>query len=255
MQTQNHMGGKPTRQQLAVAKSIDRTQKLDYVRRDASTGLQQASVQRIRAKAYRAYEKTFGRTLQGAADIASGVRGSSQTTAPGQLWPQAGSLRALEESSLRIWAREKGLLLDYREIDRRWREGGRIEGAENRVFLNSDRVFKSNNLSYHRSWADLFDRIALHHALFPEASLRLEGFVETPEGLRPVVSQPVVRAERGAVRSEVEAIMRCRGFVRTRNDDYRRGPIVVEDLHDENVFVDKHGNVVVIDPAIFLKPE
>jgi len=43
------------------------------------------------------------------------------------------------------------------------------------------------------------------------------------------------------------------GFTRSRNDDYRHAEgILVEDLHDENVFVDQGGDLIVVDPVIYL---
>jgi len=46
--------------------------------------------------------------------------------------------------------------------------------------------------------------------------------------------------------------MRRLGYTRTRNDDYRNAEgILVEDLHDENVFIDEADNLLVIDPVIY----
>lgn len=121
------------------------------------------------------------------------------------------------------------------------------------MYLEGNRVLKRNNLCFHLSHADFFDRLALHSLLFPGAPPRLEGFVEHADGLRPVFSQPAVRARRGARREEVEAFMRRLDFSRVRHDDYRHpGGILVEDLHDENVFIDEQGEIVVIDPVIYL---
>lgn len=49
--------------------------------------------------------------------------------------------------------------------------------------------------------------------------------------------------------------MRRLGFTRTRNDGYRHPEgILVEDLHDENGFIDEGINLIVIDPVIYLAP-
>lgn len=142
--------------------------------------------------------------------------------------------------------------MDAAAFERQWRKQGRIGGQENDVYLSANRVFKRNNLSFHMSYADFFDRLALHNLLFPGAPLRFEGFVERWNGLWPVMSQPAVRARRGAAREEVEAFMQRLGFKRIRNDDYRHPEgILVEDLHDENVFIDENGEVAVIDPVIY----
>ena len=97
----------------------------------------------------------------------------------------------------------------------------RIGGQENDVYLEGNRAFKCNNLSYHLSYADFFDRLALHNLLFPGAPLQFEGFLLRAEELFPVMSQPAIRAVRGARRDEVEAFMGRLGFTRSRNDDYR----------------------------------
>ena len=142
-------------------------------------------------------------------------------------------------------------MLDAASFERQWRRQGRIGGQENDVYLTANRVFKRNNLSFHLSYADFFDRLALHNQLFPGAPLRFEGFVGDCKELWPVMSQPAVRARRGATRVEVEAFMRRLGFKRVRHDDYRHPEsILVEDLHDENVFIDEDGEMAVIDPVI-----
>ena len=51
----------------------------------------------------------------------------------------------------------------------------------------------------------------------------------------------------------MEAFKRQLDFVRVRHDDYRHPEgILVEDLHDENVFIDSDGEVIVIDPVIYV---
>jgi Serine/Threonine/Tyrosine Kinase found in polyvalent proteins len=95
--------------------------------------------------------------------------------------------------------------------------------------------------------------MALHNVLFPGARLQLEGLVQVAGRPWPVMSQAAVRAKRGARRDEVEPFMHRLGFARTRGEDYRHPEgILVEDLHDENVFIDQDDNLVVIDPVIYL---
>ena len=155
---------------------------------------------------------------------------------------------------MRGWSGPHRRLLNAPRFERQWIAQGRIGGQENDVHLDGARVFKRNNLSFHLCYADFFDRLALHNLLFPGAPLRLEGFVPGPDALLwPVMSQPAVRAQRGATRPEVEAFMRQLDFVRVRHDDYRHPEgILVEDLHDENVFIDSDGEVIVIDPVIYV---
>jgi hypothetical protein len=71
--------------------------------------------------------------------------------------------------------------------------------------------------------------------------------------LKPVISQPHIKAERGAETAEVEKMMAGIGYERVGENDYYNSEhhIKVEDLHNENVFF-KDGEIYVIDPVIFL---
>lgn len=209
--------------------------------------------QRLPPRLLQAYEAVRGSTLKAVADVARGVHAASEP--PSAHTPPAvvRQLKRLEAEALLAWAERKERLFDSAAFDHKWIEQGSIGGQENDVYLEGRRVFKRNNLSFHLSYADFFDRVALHHLLFPGAPLRFEGFVEHPVGLLPLLSQPVVRARRGARRTEVASFMRRLGFERTRHDDYHHPEgILVEDLHDENVFLDESNDVIAIDPVIYL---
>ena len=166
-------------------------------------------------------------------------------------------VKPLEEKHLREWATAQNLILDNRDFDTRWQDQGSLGEAENNVYFDepSQRWFKRNNLSYHSSYLEFFYRMALHNELFPEAPLALEGFVETADGLQPVMSQHNVRSQRGATRDEVVILMRKLGYENIRNtDDYynEETGIQVEDLHNENVLMGEDGQIYVIDPVIYL---
>jgi hypothetical protein len=210
--------------------------------------------QRSTSRLHQAYAAVRGSTLQAAADVARGVHASG---GPPPAKPSPAEVRGLkrrEAAALLTWARSNGLLLDDAEFTRDWIAQGSIGGQENDVFLRDGRVLKRNNLCFHLSYADFFDRLALHHLLFPGAPLSLEGFVQHDAELLPIMSQPAVRAQRGAKRTEVATLMRQLGFEPVRNDDYRHPEgILVEDLHDENVFIDTEGEIVLIDPVIYLE--
>ena len=209
--------------------------------------------QRLPPRLQQAYEASRDRTLQAAADVARGVHGASAAPSARQLPREIRGLKLKEATALREWAHQEQLVLDADEFEQLWQSQDCIGGQENDVFLKGNRVFKRNNLSFHLCYADFLDRIALHNLLFPGARLRFEGFVEHGGEFRPVMSQPAVRARRGAIRTEVEALMQGLGFKRIRNDDYRHPEgILVEDLHDENVFIDENEDIVVIDPVIYL---
>jgi hypothetical protein len=209
--------------------------------------------QRLPSRLREAYEAVGAAALQAAADVARRVHGSGEAAPPRQSPRAVRELKKREARALRIWARRENRLLGAADFEREWRKQGRVGGQENDVYLRDNRVFKRNNLSFHLSYADFFDRLALHNLLFPGAPLRFEGFVDRRVGLWPVMSQPAVRAQRGASRVEVAAFMGRLGFRRIRHDDYHHPEgILVEDLHDENVFIDEDGEIAVIDPVIYL---
>ncbi len=156
---------------------------------------------------------------------------------------------------LRYFAVSAGLLLDGERFERVWKEQGEMGGSENDITYDetTGRVWKRNRIDVmHVSWVQFFDRMVLHNLYYPEASLRLEGFVDSDAGLCPVFTQPDVHGERGAQREEVEPMMRARGYTRKSCEDYANDLLHIEDLHDGNVLVDEDGELQVIDPVIFL---
>jgi len=164
-------------------------------------------------------------------------------------------IRDAEASALRAFAVQNQLLLDGEEFENRWKAQGEMGGSENDITYDETTglVWKRNRVDVmHVSWRQFFDRMLLHNIYFPEAPLRLEGFVDSDSGLCPVFTQPDVHAVRGAQRPEVSAAMKTRGYSRTRPDDYHSPLLLVEDLHDGNVLVDSDGHMHVIDPVIFV---
>jgi hypothetical protein len=168
------------------------------------------------------------------------------------------------------WAEANGLMLDGEEFERRWKEAGEEEGAENRVYACSEdgktRWRKANAATFNRTWDAYFARIALHNALFPEASYSFLGFIVPQTGplagvLQAVVSQADVEVKGGAELvlvkpAQVDALMKLAGFERipgTDNDYYNpTSGLFVGDLHDENVLVGVDGKLKVIDPDIVI---
>ena len=209
--------------------------------------------QRLPPRLQQAYEAVRRTALKAAADVARGVHPAGEPSRARPSPAEVRSLKQRESVALLAWARRTGRLLSDAAFTHQWISQGSIGGQENDVFVKGRRVLKRNNLSFHLSYADFFDRLALHNLLFPGAPLRFEGFVEQETGMRPIMSQPAVRALRGASRPEVEVFMQRLGFHRVRGDDYRHPEgILVEDLHDENVFIDEAEEIVVIDPVIYL---
>ncbi|WP_246859667.1 hypothetical protein [Spirosoma sp. KCTC 42546] len=128
------------------------------------------------------------------------------------------------------------------------------------MFQQNGVFYKRNNLAFHTSYLEYFERLALHNWLFPDTIYWLEGLMlvvepgdEFPQ-LRPVLSQKALRAVRGATQNEVEALMNKLGFVRRYEDNYTNADqtLFIEDLHDQNVLVDATGDLLVFDPVIYL---
>jgi hypothetical protein len=170
-------------------------------------------------------------------------------------------VKPVEEKWLHHWAEQVGLMMDNKEFDRKWKQQGEKGEAENNVYFDeeSQRWFKRNNLSYHTTYLEFFYRLALHNSAFPEAPYALEGFVMNHGELQPVISQPHVRATKGASPVDVEQLMNNLGYSKipgTQHDyiNQEKG-IRVEDMHDENVLMDDDGNIFVVDPVIYLDDE
>lgn len=168
-----------------------------------------------------------------------------------------------EQNALLEYAMRDGLLLDSKKFTASWKADGKRGETENEAYYDQDLDgwFKRNDLSYHTSYLEFFQRVALHNHLFPEAALQFKGFVvdinrnsgKREMMLKPVLFQKHVEADRGATRQEVRSLMAHIGFRPLSGDDYINDDsgVRVEDLHDENVFV-KNGELHVIDPVIFL---
>jgi hypothetical protein len=164
------------------------------------------------------------------------------------------SVRAQEEAALRAFAIANHMLHDGERFESLWIAQGKMGGAENDIIYDEQTglVWKRNRVDVmHLCWRQFFERLLAHNLYFPEAPLRLEGFVEAETGLCPLFTQPDVHAVRGANRQEVEFSMNRRGSVRTSFDDYHSPSLLVEDLHEGNVLMDEDGALHVIDPVIF----
>lgn len=228
---------------------------------------------RIPRGAKSAYEGSGGKKLKIATSIAYRVHQAIQKNKESEFSniPERGKrqeqkfrigriVKPLEEKYLRQWAEKQNILMSNEDFNAKWTTRGKISGAENEAYFDEDsqRWFKRNNLSYHTTFLDFFYRIAMHNSSFPEAPVKLEGFVDNEGELQPIISQPHVRAERGATPEEVEKLMTKIGFQKDpdplKPHDYYnpKTGIKVEDLHDENVLVGEDGLLYVVDPVIYL---
>jgi hypothetical protein len=130
-------------------------------------------------------------------------------------------------------------------------------GAEQYVYMIDHKpyVSKINGLEFHDTPLEFLDRISLHNYLFPEAPYTLIGFsTDYPTAARfsMILSQPFVKATRGAEREEVKHEMEKMGFEYIGGDSYLSPDYIVEDLHPGNALVTALGNIAIIDPVIYL---
>lgn len=168
----------------------------------------------------------------------------------------AKQVKPVEAHDLEQWARQHHLLLDNDDFTRQWIRDGKKGETENETYYDepSHRWIKRNNMLMHSTYLEFFHRLAMHNYLFPEAPVRLEGFVVNEGELMPVFSQPHVQADRGATLAEVVKYMSKMGFKQRRGPDFYNPDtgVLVEDLHDENVLVSPDGHLYIVDPIIFL---
>lgn len=162
-------------------------------------------------------------------------------------------IRPHEEEVLRDWAERNSLKLDADAFNEHWLSQGQQGGQEHKVYLASDSVsvIKANNLSLYGTYLEFFQSMQLHNWLFPTAPVRLEWFIQDEGLLKPVMSQPFIKAKSSADTTEVAQHMANMGFGPLPNvpDAYLHDRIGVEvhDLHGENAVIERDGGVTVID--------
>jgi hypothetical protein len=209
-------------------------------------------------------------SLRAALDVTRRVHRANSSISPaiqsehGEIWRLSEEIKLRETEALYAWGLTINCLLEADTFTHHWYELGCIEGGENQVILSGDVVYKRNNLAFHTSYLEYFERLLLHNWLFPSTMYRFEGLMlvgelddEFPQ-LRPVVAQKAFKAVQGATRREVEELMNQLGFIRRYEDNYVNTDqtLFIEDLHDQNVLVDATGDLLVFDPVIYLtKPE
>ncbi len=108
---------------------------------------------------------------------------------------------------------------------------------------------------YHYTWLDYFNRILLHKFIFPSTRYSVVGFTEENGAFAAITRQPFTTFEKGASRKITEEYLLQQGFKRIKNDDYYNASsgVILEDLHDENIFEDGVGNILFIDPVIYFE--
>lgn len=191
--------------------------------------------------------KAGGRILEKASFITGGYSKSS-----GQSQRADHQIQNEEQIKLLInFANEENLWWnDHKEL------GIYIDnGDEQMVFARPQEmmVYKYNDLTFHDSCIEYFDRLAIHNYLFPEANYEMIGFTYSKKGdFSIVVKQPFVVCNRGAYREEVTKEMEKLGFNHFGGTTYVNSNYIIEDLHPGNVLKLNSGEYAFIDPVIYL---
>jgi Serine/Threonine/Tyrosine Kinase found in polyvalent proteins len=166
------------------------------------------------------------------------------------------AVRPLEESALKIWSQSNGLWISDSDFKQQYASRKIGAGAEQKVYLhpNGREVIKANTGTYHGNWLELFNRLLCHAILFPASKYTTVGFTTIEETFAVIIQQQFALLTEGAPRSTVETYLTQHGFIRTKNDDYYNPVlgIILEDLHDENVFL-LEGQILFIDPVIYFE--
>jgi len=95
----------------------------------------------------------------------------------------------------------------------------------------------------------------MHSFLFPATRYDLVGFTNESGVLAAITRQQFALLEMGAPRAVIEQHLQHEGFLRTKNDDYYSSElgVLLEDLHDENTFLDEQNNILFIDPVVYFE--
>jgi Serine/Threonine/Tyrosine Kinase found in polyvalent proteins len=158
--------------------------------------------------------------------------------------------RTEQERALILYATENNLWTDEKTF------GTYItEGAEQKVFFpeNADYVVKLADAIFYLNWADYFNNLLLHNALFPTTAYELIGYYRNAGKLFAVLKQPFIKADELTNLENVKQFLSANGFKLSKNNDYYHPflGIILEDLHDENVLTNE-GVLFFVDTVIYL---
>ncbi|HRO42709.1 MAG TPA: hypothetical protein PL009_07725 [Flavipsychrobacter sp.] len=167
------------------------------------------------------------------------------------------AVKPAEEEALIAHACESGLWVEEKTFVDKYQSRKIGEGAEQKVFLAEDgvTVLKLNAAIYHYTWLDYFNRLLMHSFLFPATRYDLVGFTLDNGMLAAITRQQFAILDKGASREIIEHHLQTHGFVRIKNDDYYSAKlgVLLEDLHDENIFLYEEQNILFIDPVVYFE--
>jgi len=192
----------------------------------------------------------------GASQIASAAAKGAEPVNRKERGQYNAFVRPIEEMALEAWAQTNGLWINEHNFIEQY--GNRLigSGAEQKVYLhpNGYEVIKANTGTYHGNWLEFFNRLLCHAIFFPATKYVTIGFTKINGEFAVIIKQRFVLLTEGASRTAVEAYLNQHGFISTKNDDYYNPNlgIILEDLHDENVFL-LNNQILFIDPVIYFE--
>lgn len=167
--------------------------------------------------------------------------------------------REAEGERLIAIAKANGLFIPREKIKA---FGERIskQSRESEVYINfgENRVYKVKNPyamadSWCKSHMEAEDAIyehLLHNKYFPETAYKFEGIAEGVDGVRIVLSQPLIKSRRTATDEEVKAFLEAKGLHSEPPYFYTNDEIWVSDFNGDNALIGEDGQIYLIDPVI-----
>ncbi len=205
----------------------------------------------------------YDKTTKDAADICGASQGTSRAAKGAEPVGReerarfSEQVRPIEEVALKNWAAKNNLWIAEDDFNFKYHDRKIGAGAEQKVYLKEDglKVLKVNQGRFHGNWLEYFNRLLFHAFFFPATRYMTTHFTEEDGNFAVITEQPFAILSRGASRNIVEAHLKKQGFVRVKNDDYysQATGVKLEDLHDENVFLDEEGYLLFIDPVIYFE--
>jgi len=241
---------KPVNQEINQPIATDATEPTpQYLPAKGTTPEGNAQAQGAEQTDSQAGERERIRLHSGLSAVARTAQGADTEGVPGAS-KSAPERKVVESGALLEHAEEAGLLGDPNTFFKQWQNDGSEAGGEHQVSFppGPDVIKRTYNPNY-PTWADYFDSLNVHNALFPKAALTFREFQNVegsagvdidgqkwPGGLYSVVSQPFLEISRGLSVPETDALMKTRGFYRVRPMEYYSPELGIHmtDLHGMN---------------------
>jgi hypothetical protein len=169
--------------------------------------------------------------------------------------------RKKQEQLLEEWAKKKGIFEKYEDaISKRVLYDN--TGTESKIYEGNDlgTIIKITfPYQFSNTLLEFLDnRISLHNYLFPETAYKLIGITKTQRGdIGFIIEQPRIKEDRlqnmdfsnPILMEKYKDELHKRGFALSENDPTTiyNDDYIIEDLHEDNIFIDEKGNFYFID--------